>query len=344
MWGSSEQPLASVYDVALLDLDGVVYIGGDPVPGAAEAIAQARDQGQQIAFITNNASRTPEQAAEKIRQVGVAARAEDVVTSAQAAARVLVSQHGSGARVATLGADGLRDALTAAELIPVAVDDQDAVALVTGYGPEVAWREVMRAGVRIRDGLPWVASNTDNTIPTPFGLAPGHGVLVDMLRRFSRREPTVAGKPERPLFDETLERTGARHPLMVGDRLDTDIEGASAAGIDSLLVMTGVTDLRELIAAPARMRPTYLAADLEGLVIIHAVPEPADGGWQSAGWWASAADGRLEVTEVTGKSKASGSGDTHNWWRAVAAAAWEWLDRDGSAADVSGLDVPPPPG
>lgn len=335
--GSCTQPLASAYDVAMLDLDGVVYIGGGPVPGAAEAITQARDLGQQIAFITNNASRSPEQAAEKIRGAGVAAEADEVVTSAQAAARVLVADFGAGARVATLGADGLREALTAVGLVPVDVGDEDAIALATGYGPQVLWHEVMHAGVRVRAGLPWVATNTDSTIPTPFGTAPGHGVLVDMLRRFSNREPKVAGKPERPLFDETLQRTGAEHPLMVGDRLDTDIEGATLAGIDSLLVMTGVTDLAELVAAPKQMRPTYLAADLEGLVTPHLPPEPKAGGWETDGWRVTAVDGRLVVTAGP---RSMGSGDIHDWWRTVAVAAWDLLDAEGSTADVSGVGLP----
>ena len=172
----------------------------------------------------------------------------------------------------TLGAAGLREALTAAGLEPVGVDDADAVSLVTGYGPDVVWRDVMRAAVRVRDGLPWVASNTDGTIPTAFGIAPGHGVMVRMLSDFTDVSPVVAGKPERPLFDETIARTGARRPLMVGDRLDTDIEGATHAGIDSLLVMTGVTGLPDLVAAAPRLRPTYLAADLRGLLAPHAAP------------------------------------------------------------------------
>ena len=118
----------------------------------------------------------------------------------------------------------------------------------------------MRAAVRIRDGLWWVACNTDLTIPTAFGLAPGHGVLVETVRRFSGVEPVVAGKPARPLLDETVRRCGGERPLMVGDRLDTDIDGAQVAGVDSLLVMTGVTGLPELVAAGPEERPTYSRA------------------------------------------------------------------------------------
>lgn len=338
MLGSCDGPLSGAYDVAMLDLDGVVYVGDAPVPEAATAIEKARAAGQRIAFITNNASRSPAKVAEKIRRTGVPADADEVITSAQAAARVLHQQHGTGARIVMLGATGLRDALAAVGLEPVGVDDEDAVSLVTGYGPDVVWRDVMRAAVRVRDGLPWVASNTDGTIPTAFGIAPGHGVMVRMLSDFTGVEPVVAGKPERPLFEETISRTGARHPLMVGDRLDTDIEGATHAGIDSLLVMTGVTGLSDLVAAEPRLRPTYLAADLRGLLVPHASPtadDAASGTWTSGGWTATATDGRLT---------AAGSGDTSDWWRCVAAAAWAALDGSGTPVDVSGVRPPEAPG
>ena len=150
---------------------------------------------------------------------------------------------------------------------------------MTGYGPDVLWRDVMRAAVRVRDGLPWVASNTDYTIPTAYGVAPGHGVLVQMPQRvLGRRSRWWPASRRRPLLDETVRRVGGERPLMVGDRLDTDIEGATNAGVDSLLVLTGVTGLAELVAADPEERPTYLAADLAGLLEPHRAPEPVDGG------------------------------------------------------------------
>jgi len=331
--GSCGEPLSTAHDVAMLDLDGVVYIGDAGVPQAPEMIAAARAAGQRIAFLTNNASRSPAQVAAKIQRAGIPAEADEVVTSAQAAARVLLDRHGANASVVTLGATGLYDALEAAGLRPVGVEDE-AVALVTGYGPDVVWRDVMRAAVRIREGLPWVASNADQTIPTAFGVAPGHGVLVGMLREFSGVEPVVAGKPEQPLFDETISRTGAQRPLMVGDRLDTDIEGANNAAVPSLLVMTGVTDLAALVAATPVRRPTYIAADLRGLLVAHPAPEQDGGGWTAGGWTASVADGRLAV---------NGSGDADDWWRCVASAAWRHLDEDGTPLDLDGV-LPPDEG
>ena len=285
----------------MLDLDGVVYIGSDAVPGAPEHVAAARAAGMRVAFITNNASRPPEAVAEHLRELGVEAGPDDVVTSAQAAARLLSERLGAGARVVVLGGQGLADAVAEAGLVQVGVEDE-AEAVVTGYGPEVLWGQIMRAAVRIKDGLWWVASNTDLTFPTTFGVAPGHGVLVETLRRFTGVEPVVAGKPARPLLDETVRRCGGEQPLMVGDRLDTDIEGAHAAGVDSLLVMTGVTGLAELVAAGPELRPTYISADLAGLDEPHAAPEVSEDAVSLAGWTARVSDG------VPGSGRCGGSG------------------------------------
>ena len=330
MLGSSDEALSQAYDLAMLDLDGVVYVGGHAVPGAPERLAQARAHGMRLAFITNNASRPPERVAEHLRELGVEATADDVVTSAQAAARLVAERFGAGARVVCLGAAGLREALEAAGVVPVGADD-DAVAICTGYGPDVRWSAIMRAAVRIRDGLPWVASNTDATFPAEFGVAPGHGVQVEMLRRFTGVEPVVAGKPERPLLDETVRRVGGQRPLMVGDRLDTDIEGAQRAGFDSLLVLTGVTGLAELVAAPEELRPTYVARDLAGLGESHGAPEGVDGRFSLGGWEACAIDGRLDVT---------GDGAPDDWWRVVATCAWAHLDETGEPVEVSGVAEP----
>ncbi|MCD4527386.1 HAD-IIA family hydrolase [Nocardioides sp. cx-173] len=331
MLGVSGTSLSTDYDLAMLDLDGVVYIGPDAVPGAAGHLDRVRESGMRLAFITNNAARPPQAVAAHLQELGVTARPEDVVTSAQAAARVLVDRLGTGARVVLLGAAGLEEALAAEGLVATHVEDDDAVALVTGYGPEVRWRHIMRAAVRVREGLWWVASNTDYTIPTAYGVAPGHGVLVDTLSRFAGVSPVVAGKPERPLLDETVRRVGGRRPLMVGDRLDTDIEGARNAGIDSLLVLTGVTGLPELVAARPQERPTYLARDLGGLLRAHEAPSRADDGWELGGWRARVADGRLEV---------SGSGEAEAWWAVVACAAWAHVDGGGDVPVADDLVAP----
>ncbi|TWG97854.1 HAD superfamily hydrolase (TIGR01450 family) [Nocardioides sp. J9] len=335
---TSSQSLTAAYDLAMLDLDGVVYIGSEAVPGAAAAIAVARQAGMRVAFITNNASRSPRVVADHLVELGVEADAGDVVTSAQAASRLAREQWGEGARVVGLGAEGLRSSLVEAGLEPVGAYD-DAVGVVTGYGPDVAWKEVMRVAVRVRDGLPWIASNTDQTIPTAFGTAPGHGVLVDMLSRFTGVTPVVAGKPARPLLDETVRRVGGERPLMVGDRLDTDIEGARNAGLDSLLVLTGVTGLAELVAAPPALRPSYLAGDLAGLDRAHPAPEPDGRDWGLGGWRARVVDGRLEVEALDGGSAEQ---DPDDAWRVAAAAAWQHLDDTGAVVDITAAGLPAP--
>ncbi|MFD1248324.1 HAD-IIA family hydrolase [Nocardioides ginsengisoli] len=336
---TSSAPLTRAYDLAMLDLDGVVYVGPHAVDGAAEGIAAAREAGMRVAFITNNAARSPDAVAAHLTELGVPAQAHDVVTSAQAAARLARDRWGAGARVVAVGGPGLWTALREAGLEPVGAADE-AVAVVTGYGPDVVWHDLTRVAVRIRDGLPWVASNTDYSMPTAYGVAPGHGVQVEMLSRFSAVTPDVAGKPERPLLDETVRRIGGERPLMVGDRLDTDIEGARKAGFDSLLVLTGVTGLAELVAARDELRPTYLATDLGGLCVAHQAPERRDGAWVLGGWSATCDGGRLVVRRV-----AAGGGDgaepaAGDWWRVVATAAWSHLDATGEPADVTGVDVP----
>lgn len=329
----SDRVLAAVHDVAMLDLDGVVYIGGAAVPRAPESLAAARESGLRLAFITNNAARPPAKVAENIRNLGIEASTDDVVTSAQAAVHVLAERLAPGTKVVNLGAAGLREPLEAAGLVPVAVDE-DAEAIVTGYNPDLLWKDILRAAVRIKDGLFWVASNTDMTFPAAYGIAPGHGVLVDTLRRFAGVEPIVAGKPSRPLLEETIRRTEAEHPLMVGDRLDTDIEGGRNADVDTLLVLTGVTGFEELVAAAPRQRPTYIASDLGGLLEAHSAPESEGTTARLGGWTAEVRDGDLRVT---------GQGSVDDWWRAAATSAWAHLDETGEVVTLGPQAVPPRP-
>ncbi len=331
MLGHADQALSTTYDLAMLDLDGVVYVGGDAVPGAPRHLDAARSAGMRCAFVTNNASRSAATVAEHLQALGVAAEPSDVVTSAQAAARLLGERLARGTPVAVLGAPALVEEVRAVGLDPVAIDDDAAEAVVTGYGPEVVWREVMRAAVRVRDGLWWVASNTDHTIPTAYGVAPGHGVMVETLSRFAGVEPQVAGKPEPPLLRETMRRVGGERPLMVGDRLDTDIAGAERVGVDSLLVLTGVTGLRELLAARPGERPTYLAPDLGGLATSHPQVHRASGSSEVGGW---------RVTIEADRLACVGEGAPDDWWRAVAVAAWDHLDATGRAVDPDTLAPP----
>jgi HAD superfamily hydrolase (TIGR01450 family) len=329
------QALAESYDLLMFDLDGVVYVDGRAVAGAPEGIASSRQAGAHVAFITNNASRTSAQVAAHLGELGIEAAEDDVVTSSQAAARVLRERHGAGAAVAVLGTDGLLEALREQDLEPVDVDVDRAVAIVSGYAPEVRWSVIMQAAVRIRNGLPWVATNTDPTLPTGDGPAPGHGTLVKMISEFAGVTPVVAGKPEKPLFDETLRRVGGTRPLMVGDSLHTDIAGAHNAGTDSLLVMTGVTDLAGLARARPDQRPTWIGHDLSALGRPGARAEQDAGRWAAEGWRASVSDGRLAI---------DGSGSTEGWWACAGPALWSHLDETGEPADTSGVVAPGPDG
>lgn len=331
--GASSVPLPDLYDVAMLDLDGVVYIGADAVPGAADRLAEAATAGVHLAYVTNNASRTPATVAAHLKELGVPAADADVVTSAQAAARLVSQQVDAGSAVFVIGGEGLFVALEELDLRPVQDIEADPVAVVSGYHPDLRWRTVIDGAILVRNGLPWVASNTDLTVPTPHGPGPGNGVLVRAVAGYAQVEPTVAGKPEPPLFEETLRRVGGDRPLVVGDRLDTDIEGAVRTGYDSLLVLTGVTGLTELVAAPPGSRPTYVSVDLGGLLTGHPCPDDADGSRQLGGWTAEVDGAELVV---------SGDGSRDDWWRVVAAAAWDHFDSSGSPVDTGRLAPPEP--
>jgi glycerol-1-phosphatase len=309
----SPEPLATRYDTALVDLDGVVYIGPDVVPGAAESLARASKAGMRVAFVTNNAARTPGVVAAHLRELGVAAEPHDVVTSAQAAATLVAEQVPAGARVLVVGGEGLRAALTERGLRPVASADDGPAAVVQGFAPEVGWTLLTEGVIAVRRGLPWVASNLDGTIPTARGIAPGNGALVGVVAAVTGMTPVVAGKPELALHEETVLRTGAQHPLAVGDRLDTDIEGANRAGVDSLLVLTGVTSPAEMVCASAALRPSYIAEGLEpGLLAPHPRVQERDGAWVCGGWTARG----------EGTWRVEGTGPRIDALRALCAGVW----------------------
>jgi glycerol-1-phosphatase len=271
---------AERFDTALLDLDGVVYVGPNAIDGVAEALAEVRRRGMRTAFVTNNASRTPEAVAAHLRELGVEATADDVVTSAQAAATLVLGLVGVGAGVLVVGGEGLREALIERDIRPVTSAD-DAAAVVQGFATDLDWQSLAEGTYAVRRGLPWIATNLDSTVPTPRGLAPGNGALVGVIARTTGLSPiAVAGKPELALHQEAMRRTGARDPLVVGDRLDTDIEGANRAGVASLLVFTGVATPADVLRAEPVHRPTYLAADLgSGLLEPHPPITRDDHGW-----------------------------------------------------------------
>jgi glycerol 3-phosphatase-2 len=320
-----QRPLAQEYDVALLDLDGTVYNGPSAIGGAVSALAAARTAGLRLAFVTNNASRSPSATAAQLTGLGVPAHAADVITSAQAAASLIASRVPAGSPVLVAGGNGLRLALRAKGLRPVSTAAEQPVAVVQGYSPDLSYGLLTEAALAVRAGALFVASNADLTLPTPRGLQPGNGSLIQVIATATGIRPLVAGKPEPPLHAEAMARTGAKRPLAVGDRLDTDIEGAVRGGADSLLVLTGVSGPADVVLAPPQQRPTYLAADLGGLLVPQPAigPRRADGAgvgrvvgaFQCGGWIARrpVGDGPLGLT---------GAGDSIDGLRALCAAAW----------------------
>ncbi|MEV0848954.1 HAD hydrolase-like protein [Streptomyces sp. NPDC049954] len=314
--GTSEKPLSEAYDTALLDLDGVVYAGGEAIDHAVDSLTAARDGGMHLAYVTNNALRPPEAVAAHLTELGVPAHPADVITSAQAVARIIAEELPDGAKVLLIGGEGLRLALEERGLVPVESADDAPLAVAQGYGgPDLPWSRLAEAGYAVARGVPWFASNTDLTIPSGRGIAPGNGAAVEVVRiATGGAEPRVAGKPKPPMHRETILRTGARRPLVVGDRLDTDIEGAHEGGVDSLLVLTGVAGVEELLRAVPEHRPTYVGQDLRDLLT--AQPEVhAEGERFSCGGWTAS-------RTSSGALALDGAGARTDGVRALCAAAW----------------------
>jgi HAD superfamily hydrolase (TIGR01450 family) len=307
--------LHEAYDVALLDLDGVVYIGGTPIPGAPQALRDVKKHGMRLAYVTNNASRTPGATAALLTDMDVPADPGDVVTSAQAAARLLAEKLPPNAPVLVVGSTALRLAVRERGLRPVSTAAEHPQAVVQGYSPGIGYQLLAEGGLAVRAGALFVGTNADSTIPGPRGIAPGNGSLLRVIAHATGSEPLIAGKPEPPLHRESVIRTGAKNPLVVGDRLDTDIEAAYRAGAHSLLVLTGVSRPADLLLAPPPQRPTYVAPGLDALLKPYPAVARAGDGFACGGWTAGRqADGQLTVT---------GAGAGIDGLRALCAAAWQ---------------------
>ena len=307
--------LAGGYDLVIFDLDGVIYLIDKPIPGAAETVERLCGDGIAVAYATNNASRRAPDVAALLAGMGVPAKPDEVLTSAGAAATVLAQRLPAGAPVLVVGAEALVAEVRDAGLTPVSTFEDKPAAVVQGYGPEVGWRILAEAALSVRAGAAWVATNTDRTLPSPRGPLPGNGSLVAVLRTALNREPdVVVGKPEPALFTTAASLSGAGRPLVVGDRLDTDIQGAVGAGMDSLLVLTGVSGPAELLAAPPERRPTYVAATMSALF------RPAEEArlplrLDAAGGWRLTADGDTATLD--------GAGDPVTALRLLCGATWD---------------------
>lgn len=327
---AADSLLAGV-DAVLADLDGVIYRGAGAIPYAVESI-NALDPSIRVGYITNNASRTDESVAEHLTGLGLHAKADDVVTSPQAAIRLLAELVPAGSTILVVGGDGLTSVVSAAGFVVTGSALDAPAAVIQGFAPDVGWRQLAEAAFALQgegSDIPWVATNTDWTIPQARGTAPGNGTLVSAVHTAVGRLPVVAGKPEVAIFQEALTRFKARSAIMIGDRLDTDILGANRSGIPSVMVLTGIDQAKQVLAAAVEERPSFILEDLRGL------HEPYPQTVEST-------DGAVVVTTV-GESvvrrdgsvlSVAASGRKIDLLRAGAAAIWN------SGMPIYALDVP----
>ena len=303
--------LAQDHDCLLVDLDGTVFRGHEPTEGAVETLAEVRSR---VFFVTNNASRAPSEVAQHLCAMGFTAKPEDIVTSAQSAARLLQDQLQPGAAVLIVGTDSLAAEVQGVGLKPVRQCSDGPVAVVQGHSPRTGWPDLAEAALAIRAGALWVAANVDKTLPSERGLLPGNGSMVAALCAATDSRPQVAGKPEPTLLRDALARGKFRSPLVVGDRLDTDIAGANAAGLPSLHVLCGVSTAADTVRAAVGQRPAYIAEDLRSLCAradsLRIGPHPA--------WYVD-----VGPSAVTVHSTGQDPGEPLSVVRATASAVWD---------------------
>lgn len=309
-------PVLDKYDAILADLDGTVFEGGRPIDGAAEGLA-----GRQVMYVTNNASRAPQQVAKHLSNLGFHAEAQDVLTSAMAAcdlALTELSKENPGKEHFTafiIGADSFKDlARTAGFSVVDSADDHPDVVL-HGHNPETNWQILSEGALAIHRGAKYVASNLDTTLPSERGLLVGNGSLVAAVRSATGVTPVSAGKPGPAMFHRAAQLLGSHRPLVVGDRLDTDIAGGNAAGMDTLCTVTGVSGHWDILRAEPAHRPTFIAGNMRDHL---------------TGWQARHVDG---VFVIDAGAQSSPSLMAAEALAAVAQLVWEWCDRRGGVAE-----------
>lgn len=258
--------LAQQYDAALFDLDGVIYLGPNAIPGVPESLQQLRGAGVHVGFVTNNAARTPATVAAHLEELGIEATEADVVNSTMATLRMLREELQPGDKVLAVGTEALATQLTEAGYTVVSTRFDEPVAVVQGYNPQLDWASVEEGALAIQAGARWFVTNPDLTRPSEKGIVPGCGAQMAAIQYCVTTAPAIAGKPFPPLLVETVERLGAERPIFVGDRTDTDILGANNVGMDSLFVFTGAHGKADLLSAAAEYRPTCIGYDVEALL------------------------------------------------------------------------------
>ncbi|MHA7281127.1 HAD-IIA family hydrolase [Arthrobacter sp. MDT2-2] len=311
------------YDGVLADLDGVVYAGPHAIPGATTALDKLAGEGKSLAYVTNNASRSSEQVAAHLRELGAPAAAEQVFGSALAGAELLAGMVAAGSTVLVVGSETLADAVRAQGLVVVASADDRPDAVIQGFAPGVGWKDLAEAAYAVAAGAVWVATNTDMSIPQERGIAPGNGSLVAAVAAATAKSPAVAGKPEAALFETAARHSGVDRALVVGDRLDTDILGGNRAGMATALVLTGVDSVRTALVARVDERPDYLIGSLAELYEQYPAVTYDDGSYGCGGSAAHATETTVTI---------SGREDDLDSWRAACAAWWSVHPEEAPAA------------
>ena len=261
------KPFVAAYDQVIMDLDGCVYLGGDPIDGAPEAIAALREGGKRIAFVTNDPRSSTEDYVQRLWGMGVQASLADVVTVGGAVQHVLVERY-RGRTVFAIGTDALRRHVADSGLRLLNGTDlaTRADVVVVGGTEDLVYEDLRVAALALRRGAEFLATGRDPTYPMPDGLWPGTGAIVAALEYATEREAAVIGKPEPQLFITALDRLGEGRTLVIGDRLDADVAAAAKAGLDAALVLSGGTTAAEAQAAKDP-KPVRVSADLRELVL-----------------------------------------------------------------------------
>ena len=335
----SETALAEEFDCALLDLDGTAWSGDERIEHAASSVIEARTMGMASAFVTNNAMRTPQQVADKLNGMDFEATPDMVMTSAMDIAAIMAEELEEGAKVFVLGGPGLRLALEERGFELVDSADDEPAAVVQGLDKEVNWTLLSEGAFAIERGAAFYASNLDATLPVERGQALGNGSLVRAIQHATRKRPTAGGKPEPGIYRRASELVGATNPVAVGDRLETDIMGAVAAGVPAMHVLTGVHRAREVLRAPRGQRPAYLAIDMRGLLESHPAPKHHRDGTWTCGLSQVAKVTRAGVLTLDDIELTDAVTISIDSYRALAAAAWEWADGSGNPVTCPEITV-----
>jgi HAD superfamily hydrolase (TIGR01450 family) len=353
---SSGTSLAEKYGLGLLDLDGVVYRGKNPVEHAAQAITAAQEAGMFVSYTTNNSSRYQQVVADQLAGFGVEVSAQQIITSSVVGARMVAHHLPQGSTVLAVGSEHLRDEVRKAglTLVESAADRPDAV--LQGWRPEITWNELAQAAYAVEAGAAYFVTNRDLTIPREMGIAPGSGSLINAVITATGVQPVAsAGKPESAMYDEERSMNAdeghdlvpIERSLPVGDRLDTDIEAANRGGYDSLVVLTGVADPQQLMTAKPIQRPTYISQDLRGLNEVHVAPEHvSENRYRLGDMVAQYSMNTMTVASLapeewsdgavsTSKTASAAARHSLDALRAACALAWDLADRGIDLGEVS---------